>query len=108
MFAVLVTIGSINPVIADADQAMGSTGTEINCTALSSDMQEFAAQLSDSNRKVFCNSFNDVQRSTAIQLSSQPDSAGNMMSADQAVMKVARDNNITIPSASQGSGCPVK
>lgn len=116
MFAIFVTIGAITapppattPQNPPAATQQESAGTQIDCTALSADMQAFAAQLSDANRAVFCNQFNDVQRNAAVELATQPDSMGNLMSADLAVRKVAQENDITIPSQSMGSptgGCP--
>ncbi len=110
MFAIFVTIGAITappPAAAQGNAQTNGVGTQIDCTALPSEMQDFASQLSDANRSVFCNQFNSAQRSAAIQLANQPDSMGNLMSADLAVRKVAEQNNITVPSSSEGSGgCP--
>ncbi|MES2345246.1 MAG: hypothetical protein V4494_04845 [Chlamydiota bacterium] len=95
------------PVQAPAPTDM--TQQNIDCSALSSEMQQFASQLSDANRLVFCNKFSTDQRNTAMDLAGQPDSAGNMMSADMAVQKTAKENNLLSPSQPQSSGgCPVK
>jgi hypothetical protein len=80
------------------------------CTTMGPDIAQFAMQLSGDNQKMFCGQFNDAQRSTAMQLASQQDAMGkSMMSPDQAVQKVAMDNNI-VPSNPQKTptGCPVK
>jgi hypothetical protein len=80
----------------------------MDCSNMSMDMQQFAAQLNTMNKKMFCGQFNASQRSTAMQYAAQQDSNGNnMMSADQAVQKVAADNNMK-PAQKTPTGCPVK
>ncbi len=79
----------------------------MDCSNMSMDMQQFAGQLSTSNKKMFCGQFTAAQRSSAMQYASQQDSSGNMMSANQAVQKVASDNNM-MPSSKSPTGCPVK
>jgi hypothetical protein len=105
-FFVLLLCGVLN---ADAQPPMNMN--KIDCSALASEMQQFAAGLTDANRLLFCNMFNDNQRNTTMELAGQPDAAGNMMTSDQAVAKVAQDGNISAPPpASTGTqgGCPVK
>ncbi len=77
-----------------------------DCSDMSMDMQTFANQLSSSNKRMFCGQFNNRQRTQAMQTTGQKDASGNMMSADQAVQKVAADSNMT--PAKTPSGCPVK
>lgn len=80
----------------------------MDCSNMSMDMQQFAAQLNAMNKRMFCGQFNASQRSTAMQYASQQDSNGNnMMNANQAVQKVAAENNMT-PSQKSPTGCPVK
>lgn len=97
--------------VLNADAQPPMNVSQIDCSALPSEMQQFASGLTDANRLLFCNMFNDNQRNTAIELAGQPDAAGNMMSSDQSVAKVAQDSNISAPPpASTGTqgGCPVK
>ncbi|MBS0615610.1 MAG: hypothetical protein JSR58_03540 [Verrucomicrobia bacterium] len=79
-----------------------------DCSSMSGDIQAFAAKLSPSNKMMFCGKFNDAQRGSAMQMTGQMDSSGMvMMSPDQAVDKVAKDNNLTTPGKAP-AGCPVK
>lgn len=78
------------------------------CANFSPEVKAFSAQLNASNKTMFCTKFNDQQRSDAMRMTGQMDSAGMvMMTPDQAVDKVARDNNLTAPGKTPG-GCPVK
>lgn len=105
MIAIMFTMGAMAPAAPMAPNP--APGIQIDCTALSAEMQEFASQLSADNRKVFCTLFNDAQRSAAIELSSQPDSMGNLVTADQAVSKVGQQAGIAPPSGRTTGGCPV-
>ena len=80
---------------------------QMDCSNMSPEVQQFANQLSMTNKKMFCGQFSAAQRSSAMQYATQQDANGNMMSADQAVQKVAGENNMR---ASQKSptGCPIK
>jgi hypothetical protein len=95
---------------AFADEAQVTTVAQsmpaADCSAMGSDVQQFAAQLSGQNQRIFCGQFTEVQRATAMQMVGQPDESGNAMSADQSVQKVAS----TSPTNSQKTptGCPVK
>jgi hypothetical protein len=93
---------------APTQQPPSTMQQNIDCSALPSEMQEFASQLSDANRLLFCNTFSTDQRNTAMDLAGQPDSTGNMMSSDMAVQKVAKDNNLLAPPSATTGGCPVK
>src|SRR5579864_3149696 len=79
----------------------------MDCSNMGADMQQFASQLNMMNKKMFCGQFNAAQRSTAMQYASQQDANGAMMTADQAVQKVAAENNM-MPSTKSPTGCPVK
>lgn len=107
-FVSIAAMQQQQPGTSMQQQQLNVDQNSIDCTALPSEMQQFASQLSDGNRRLFCNVFNTDQRNTAMDLAGQPDSAGNMMSSDQAVLKVARDNSLSNPSSSQAGGCPVK
>jgi len=91
-----------------AGQSMG------DCSAMTADEQQFANQIVDPKLKMmFCTKFTPDQRNTAMQSMNQPDAQGNMMSADQSVQKVMKDNNMTMPMMQQqqqrsgAGGCPV-
>lgn len=92
---------------------VGATEAEIvaqnpmNCSNLSMEMQQFANQLNAMNNKMFCGQFTDAQRSSAMQYAAKPDGNGNMMTADQAVQKVAAENNMK-PMTKSPTGCPIK
>ena len=72
------------------------------------DAQQFSAQLTPSNQKMFCNQFDEAQQTACMQMASQTDSTGKMMmTPDQAVQKIAAANNIK-SSEKTPTGCPVK
>lgn len=80
----------------------------MDCSDMSADVQKFASQLNMMNKKMFCGQFNAAQRSTAMQYAAQPDANGAMMmTADQAVQKVAAENNMK-PAPKSPTGCPIK
>lgn len=79
----------------------------MDCSNMGMDVQQFAGQLNTMNKKMFCGQFSAGQRSTAMQYSTQQDDSGAMMTADQAVQKVAAENNMK-PSQKTPTGCPVK
>lgn len=94
--------------IADEIQQEVVQTNPMDCSNMGSDMQQFAGQLNAVNKKMFCGQFNASQRASAMQMSAQQDSSGNMMmTPDQAVQKVAATNNMT-PSQKTPTGCPVK
>jgi hypothetical protein len=104
-FTCLCLMGS-----ASAEQAQKEIAQKnpMDCSNMGMDLQQFAAQLNAVNKKMFCGQFSSAQRSTAMQYASQTDASGNnMMTADQAVQKVASDNNM-VPTQKTPTGCPVK
>ncbi len=87
--------------------------TPSDCSSLTTDEQNFAQQLSPTNKQLFCHTFNTAQRHAAMQMSRQPDSSGQMPSPDMSVRQVARDNQMMIPMTTpspsdMGGGCPVE
>jgi hypothetical protein len=90
-----------------AEEAEIAAQNPMDCSNMGADMQQFAAQLNMMNKKMFCGQFNAAQRSTAMQYATQQDANGAMMTADQAVQKVAAENNM-MPSTKSPTGCPVK
>lgn len=109
VFVIALTLTSV--AIADGEQ--NGTGTPTgqmaaDCSSMSTDMQAFAKKLNPNNKMIFCQKMNDGQRSLSMQMSAQADSSGKpVMTPDQAVQKVAKDNNLMAP-AKGPSGCPVK
>lgn len=93
--------------VAPMPQATPTPQTSVDCSTLTPDEQQFAYGLIQDNRSMFCGKFTDVQRAAAMQLTSQPDPTGVLLSPDQAVMRVAAANNLT-PQKKSGGGCPVK
>ena len=85
-----------------------------SCNALTSDEQNFAGQILDKNNQlIFCTQFTPQQRQMAMQMLGKPDSAGNKISADGAVLQVIQTSGITPPAApsrarTPGGACPVK
>lgn len=75
-----------------------------DCSMLPNEMQEFASKLTTESKKMmFCSNFNDGQRLQAMQIAGR-------MSPDQAVDKVAAENNLIPPVTQKKTpgGCPVK
>lgn len=94
-----------HPAMAQGGQAAPSSQSP--CSTLTADEQQFAFGLTPQNRQVFCSKFTPVQRAAAMQLTSQPDPTGALLSPDDAVQKVVDSMNIS-PN-SQGTGvCPSK
>lgn len=79
----------------------------VDCSGLTTDMQQFAAQLNPANQKLFCGQFNDTQRVSCMQMANQQNVNGTMMmTPDQAVQKTAAANNMI--QQKTPTGCPVK
>ncbi len=108
-FKLMIALGCMMcaPGFLKADQAPSAV---MDCSKMPPDIAQFAVQLNTANQKMFCGQFNDAQRATAIQLASQQDAMGkSMMTPDQAVQKVATDNNMmAAPAQKTPTGCPVK
>lgn len=101
LFLFVMMMGSL--IAAHADPvAMGGA-----CGSLTVEEQTFASTMSPANQQMFCSSFSQSMRDSAMNMSGMTDSYGNMMSPDQAVEKVARDNNMPMANGTKG-GCPVK
>ena len=88
----------------DADSPGFQDGLRVDCTGLNGDEQQFAYGLTSENRMLFCKKFTPMQRAAAMQLTSQPDPTGALISPDQSVVKVAEANNLT-PSTKNPAGC---
>lgn len=92
----------------------------IDCSRLTKDEMAFVTQFTDVNNKiVFCTKLIPDQRTKVMTMSRQPDENGNMMTADQAMQKFMKDNNIPAPAApapgapsprrpATGGGCSVQ
>lgn len=109
-FAVVALL-AMTGVNVQADQMNSkTTQTQADCSAMSADEQQFATKLTDANRSLFCGAFNEMQRLTVMEIAGQTDTTGNMMTEDQAVVKVATDDNMLPAQTMQknASGCPVK
>lgn len=83
---------------------------KLDCSQLTPDEQDFATQLSPAQKMMFCNKFDTDMRSKAIDMSGQMGDNGVLMTNDQAVEQVARDNNMPMPMAPprKGGSCPSK
>lgn len=103
----IAALGLTSIVMADYQQNGSMQQAPMDCSNMSADMQAFAGKLNANNKMMFCGKMNDMQRSASMQMSHQMDSSGKpMMTPDQAVQKVAKDNNMIGPKGP--SGCPVK
>lgn len=86
-------------------------GGKAECSQLNPDEQEFATQLSTTQRMMFCNKFTPEMRASAMEASGQMGTNGMLITNDQAVEQVAKDNNMMMPMSPtkrQGSACPAK
>ena len=119
LFAVLLAVGAFSLLQAQPSKQMGTQGGSMSmadCSSLSMNEQQFAAQLGMMARTAFCTKFNQNQRATAMQMSGTVMPSGYTMTPDEAVIKVARDNNLMPTMQQQGGsnapgtsgGCPVK
>jgi hypothetical protein len=79
-------------------------GKQVDCSGLNGGEHQFAFGLTSENRVLFCKKFTPMQRAAAMQLTSQPDPTGALISPDQAVVKVAEANNLT-PATQNTAGC---
>lgn len=81
-----------------------------DCSQLTPDEQIFATQLSPAQKKMFCTKFDTTMRSNAMEMSGQMGDNGVLMTNDQAVEQVARDNNMAMPMVPprKGGSCPSK
>jgi hypothetical protein len=103
----IVTALSLVCLNVCAEEVQGEIAAAADCSTMSADMQQFAAQLSAQNKMMFCGQFTGPQRAAAMQMAGQPDETGAMMTGDQAVQKVASSNKMT-PNPKTPTGCPVK
>ncbi len=83
---------------------------KLDCSGLTPDEQDFATELSPQQKMMFCNKFDTTMRSKAIEMSGQMGDNGVLMTNDQAVEQVARDNNMPMPMTPprKGGSCPSK
>lgn len=83
-----------------------------DCSQLTPDEIDFANQLSPVNKALFCGKFSADMRASAMEQSGQMGNNGTLITNDQAVEKVAKDNGVMMaapaaPAQRQGS-CPTK
>jgi hypothetical protein len=90
-----------------AEEAAMPTSMPMDCSNMSSAVQQFAGQLTAANRTMFCSKFSDAQRASAMQMASNPDASGNVVSPDDAVKSVSGANGSN-PQSKTPVGCPVK
>lgn len=93
-----------------------SPQTPPDCTKLTSDQMTFADQFTDMNLKAaFCSQLTSDQRQQVMAMTNQPDSNGNLLTADQAMRNFMQANSMQPPGSSpatltprrSGGGCPV-
>jgi hypothetical protein len=90
----LVKIVMISCILGSAITACtNSQQTMQDCSQLSPKEQEFSDMLSSSNKSKFCSQFSASQRSKAMSWTGKKDENGNVMSADDAVKKAAKEMN---------------
>lgn len=106
--ALLAGVMVLSLTALHADQPPdNSSGQTMDCAGMTDDMKAFAMALNSSNKTMFCSKFNDAMRTSAVMMSVQKDENGNMvMTPDQAVEKVATDNNMMMQRGV--GGCPIK
>jgi hypothetical protein len=79
----------------------------VGCEGLTADEHQFAYGLTEENRKLFCSRFTSTQRAAAMQMTSQPDPTGALISPNQAVVIVAHANQV-LPFTNSAAGCSGK
>jgi hypothetical protein len=109
IYMTLAAVACVFCVSAGAEEAAKEIAAQAqaDCSGMSADFQRFANQLNATNKRIFCGQFSDDQRATAMRYATQQDANGNMMSADQAVQKVASESNMR-SSQKSPTGCPIK
>lgn len=111
------------PLCCFALDAAAPTNTTLSqsCSSLPDDQKSFAMQLKKmDNQRMFCTTFSDAQRQSAMQMMGMPGANGSNMNADDAVESVAKSTPMPPPAGSQQqqsqqqpqqskrSGCPVR
>ena len=86
---------------------------QADCSKLTADEQQFAKKLTPGNMMFFCNQFTPQMRQQCMQMSKSMNNKPAAMTPDQAVAKMAKDNNMMMPSdqmqkKAPSSSCPVK
>lgn len=90
--------------------ALCSSLLAADCSQLTPEEQTFSNQiLTETNKEIFCSKFNSEMRSKAMDLSGQMEDGGVLMTNDEAVEQVAKDNNMLPPPPPPKSRtCPPK
>ncbi|MFI5334276.1 MAG: hypothetical protein ACHQT8_03810 [Chlamydiales bacterium] len=102
------------PVMPSQQPGQPKVMKKAGCSQLSPDEQDFAGELSPSQKMVFCNKFDPGMRTSAMEMSGQMGDDGMLMTNDQAVESVAKDNGIlmpvmgTQPQQRKSGSCPAK
>jgi hypothetical protein len=85
--------------------------TRADCAQLTADEQDFANQLNPMNKMMFCGKFTSAMRRTSMDRAGQTGSDGMLITNDQSVEQVAKDNNMALPMSPgtrQSGSCPAK
>jgi hypothetical protein len=104
----LLAIAGMASLFSIAHAQTGYNSGTPDCSNFSTMEQQFSSQLTPSNMQMFCGKFNQPQRNAAMQMAGQTDAVGNVMTQDQAVQKVAQDNNMMPSQQKNQSGCPMQ
>ena len=105
----MIVLALASCVMGVSPLVLGAAGMQktMDCSMMSPDMQEFAAQLTQDNKALFCGKFTDGQRASAMQMTSTEVSPGMTMSPDEAVQKISGASGSN-PQGKSPKGCPVK
>ena len=98
LFASFAVLVGMSPMFFSTDgmsQDSASALIKVDCSGLNGNEQQFALGLTLEHKALFCQKFTPVQRAAAMQMTSQPDPIGMLISPDQAVQKVADANQLT-------------
>ncbi len=111
LFFALFSLATLSHGFADeatVQEIAYSKETKMDCEKLMPSEQVFSKGLTSQNQMYFCSKFSKEQRRMAMDMTKQADTKGKMMSADQAVEKVTKDDRVAPMKPKMGGSCPVK
>lgn len=105
----MIVLAFVSCVMGVSPTVLGAAEMQkkMDCSTMSTDIQQFASQMTAANKAIFCGKFTDSQRASAMQMASTQIETGMMMTPDEAVQKVSEASG-SKPQGKSPTGCPVK
>lgn len=97
-------------LVAKKSQYDQQTMSPGDCSDMSQDEQDFAAQLNDVNAMMFCSKMTSDQRQKAMKMTGMRGPSGTKMTPDDAVQNVMKKNGMQDAGKNQrgSNACPVQ